>query len=109
MKTAARQLFSRRNVGALVFLVLIYGVWNLVAGTYGFFFPYILNAVGSTTPRTTYALQAIWFLSTAVSVVALYMPLVDRVSRRTLLVWASILQIAAFIPFIFLHVTFLTA
>lgn len=37
------------------------------------------------------------------------MPLVDRVNRRTLLIWSSILQIAAFIPFIFLHVTFLTA
>ena len=25
----------------------MYGVWNLVAGTYGFFFPYILEAVGN--------------------------------------------------------------
>ena len=109
MATGVRELFSRRNVRALAFLVLMYGVWNLVAGTYGFFFPYILDAVGSTTPRATYGLQAIWFLSTAVSVAAIYMPLVDRVSRRMLLVWATVLQIAAFIPFIFLHVTFLTA
>lgn len=109
MATAVRELATRRNLAALAFLVLMYGVWNLVAGTYGFFFPYILGAVGSTTPRATYALQAIWFLSTAVAVGAIYMPLVDRVSRRKLLVWSSLLQIAGFVPFIVLHVTFLTA
>ena len=107
--SAFRELFTRRHVRALTFLILMYGVWNLVAGTYGFFFPSILDAVGSTTPRATYALQAIWFASTAVSVGALYMPLVDSVSRRKLLTWASGLQILAFIPFIFLHVTFVVA
>jgi inositol transporter-like SP family MFS transporter len=104
-----RDLFNRRHVRALAFLILMYGVWNLVAGTYGFFFPYILDAVGSTTPRATYALQAIWFAATALSVGGIYMPLVDHVSRRKLLPWSSILQILAFIPFIFLHVTFVIA
>ena len=108
-RTAFRELFTRRNVKGLVFLILMYGLWNLVAGTYGFFFPYILGAVGSTTPRATYSLQAIWFLSTALAVGAIYMPLVDRVSRRRLLAWSTVLQILAFLPFIFLHVTFLTA
>ncbi len=87
----------------------MYGVWNLVAGTYGFFFPYILDAVGSTTPRATYALQAIWFASTALSVGFIYMPLIDHVSRRKLLLWSSILQVLAFIPFIFVHATFVVA
>lgn len=107
--SAVRELFARRHVRALTFLILMYGVWNLVAGTYGFFFPYILDAVGSTTPRATYALQAIWFASTALSVGGIYMPLVDRVSRRKLLFYSSILQVLAFIPFIFLHVTFVIA
>lgn len=106
---AFRQLFDRRHVRALAFLILMYGVWNLVAGTYGFFFPYILQAVGTTTPRATYALQAIWFAATAVAVGALYMPLVDRVSRRKLLLASSVLQVLAFIPFIFLHATFVVA
>ena len=74
---------------ALAFLILMYGVWNLVAGTYGFFFPYILEAVGSTSDRATYALQAIWFVSTAIAVGTLYMPLIDRVGRRRLLMWAA--------------------
>ncbi len=106
---AFSQLLDRRYVGALAFLILMYGIWNLVAGTYGFFFPYILQAVGTTTPRATYALQAIWFASTAIAVGALYMPLVDKVSRRKLLLWSSVLQIIAFIPFIFLHATFVVA
>lgn len=107
--TAFRELLGRRHVRALVFLILMYGIWNLVAGTYGFFFPYILDAVGSTTPRATYALQAIWFLSTALAVGFIYMPLVDHVSRRKLLLWSSVLQVLAFIPFIFLHATFVVA
>jgi MFS transporter, SP family, inositol transporter len=107
--TAFRELLSSRHVRALVFLILMYGIWNLVAGTYGFFFPYILDSVGSTTPRATYGLQAIWFLSTALAVGFIYMPLVDQVSRRKLLLWSSALQILAFIPFIFLQVTFVVA
>jgi inositol transporter-like SP family MFS transporter len=106
---AFSELFQRRHVRALAFLILMYGVWNLVAGTYGFFFPYILDAVGSTTPRATYVLQAIWFASTALSVGFIYMPLVDHVSRRKLLLCSSILQVVAFIPFIFVHATFVVA
>ena len=37
------------------------------------------------------------------------MPLIDRVNRRTMLIWSTVLQLAAFVPFIFFDVTFLTA
>ena len=87
-------LFQRRHVRALSFLIVMYGVWNLVAGTYGFFFPYILEAVGNTSERANYTLQAIWFLSTALAVGTIYMPRIDRVSGRSMLVWASVLQVA---------------
>ena len=106
---AARELLRSPWTKALAFLIVMYGVWNLVAGTYGLFFPYILDAVGSTTDRANLALQAIWFLSTALAVALVYMPLIDRVSRRKLLFWSSVLQLAAFVPFIFFDVTFLTA
>jgi inositol transporter-like SP family MFS transporter len=102
-------LLRSPHLRALAFLVVMYGVWNLVAGTYGFFFPYILKAVGSTSDRATYALQAIWFAATAISVGTLYMPLIDRVGGRRLLVWASVLQVLGFLPFILFKVTFLTA
>ena len=106
---AIGRLLSGPHTRALAFLIVMYGVWNLVAGTYGLFFPYILDAVGSTTDRANLALQAIWFLATALSVACVYMPLIDRVSRRKMLIASSILQLAAFIPFIFFDVTFTTA
>jgi inositol transporter-like SP family MFS transporter len=106
---AFRALFWRRHVRALSFLILMYGVWNLVAGTYGFFFPYILEAVGNTSDRANYMLQAIWFLSTALAVGMVYMPLIDRVGGRRLLVWATIVQVAGFLPFVLFDVSFLTA
>ena len=106
---AIRELLSRRHVRALAFLIVMYGVWNLVAGTYGLFFPYILDTVGSTSDRANLTLQAIWFVSTALAVACVYMPLIDRVSRRWMLAWSTVLQLAAFLPFIFFDVTFLTA
>ena len=106
---AIRQLLGGRHVRALAFLIVMYGVWNLVAGTYGLFFPYILDAVGSTTDRANLALQAIWFVATALAVACVYMPLIDRVSRRSMLVWSTILQLAAFVPFILFDVSFTTA
>ena len=106
---AFRELFRKRHARALAFLILMYGIWNLVAGTYGFFFPYILEAVGNTSDRANYTLQAIWFLSTALAVGTIYMPRIDRVSGRKMLVWSSILQVAGFVPFILFEVSFLTA
>ena len=104
---AFKELF--KHTRALAFLIVMYGVWNLVAGTYGFFFPYILEAVGNTSDRANYTLQAIWFLSTALAVGAIYMPRIDHTSGRRMLLWASILQVAGFIPFVFFEVSFLTA
>ena len=77
--------------------------------TYGFFFPYILEAVGNTSDRANYTLQAIWFVSTALAVGTIYMPLIDRVSGRKMLLWSSVLQVAGFVPFIFFEVSFTTA
>ena len=106
---AIKDLLNRRHAGALAFLIVMYGVWNLVAGTYGLFFPYILDTVGDTSDRANLALQAIWFLSTALAVGFIYMPLIDRVSRGRMLLWSTVLQLAAFVPFILTDVTFVTA
>ena len=38
-----------------------------------------------------------------------YMPLIDRVGGRRLLVWATIIQVAGFVPFVLFDVSFLTA
>ena len=103
---AMRELLGWRHVRTLGFLIVMYGVWNLVAGTYGFFYRYILEAVGTTSGRATYGLQAVWFVSTALAVAGIYMRLVDRLSRRTLLLASTIAQVAAFLPFAFLPFVF---
>lgn len=106
---AIRRLLTRRHAGALAFLIVMYGVWNLVAGTYGIFFPYILDAVGNTSDRANLALQAVWFVSTALAVGFVYMPLIDRVNRRKMLICSTALQLAAFVPFILFGATLVTS
>jgi inositol transporter-like SP family MFS transporter len=45
---AFRELLSnRRFLGPLAFLTGMYGLWNLMAGTNGFYLPFILRTVGS--------------------------------------------------------------
>jgi inositol transporter-like SP family MFS transporter len=50
---AFKELF--KHTRALAFLIVMYGVWNLVAGTYGFFFPSTSSRPSATPPiaRTT--------------------------------------------------------
>ena len=58
-----RALFSRAHIGPLLFLAGMYGIWNLKAGTSGFFFPYILRTVGAESQAQAVALQAVGFAS----------------------------------------------
>ena len=106
---AIKQLLTRRHAGALAFLIVMYGIWNLVAGTYGIFFPYILDAVGSTSDRATSRCRRSGSSRRRSRSRFVYMPLIDRVNRRTLLMWSTVLQLAAFVPFIFFDATFLTS
>jgi MFS transporter, SP family, inositol transporter len=79
-----RELFSRRNIGAMLFLIGMYGIWNLWAGTNGFFLPYILRTVGSETQATSVALQCASFLMGVLSIYFIFMRLVDRVDQKVL-------------------------
>ncbi|WP_206922598.1 MFS transporter [Alicyclobacillus suci] len=94
---------SRANVGALVFCILMYGLWNLVAGTNGFFLPYILQTVGSESQATSVELQCFNFLLTVLATILVFMPLNDRVNRRLLFTISSVLQVVAFLLFVFFH------
>ena len=79
-----RDLFSGRNLGAMLFLVGMYGVWNLWAGTNGFFLPYILRTVGSESQATSVAMQCGSFLVGVLSIYFIFMRLVDRVDQKIL-------------------------
>ncbi|GAA3517758.1 MFS transporter [Actinocatenispora rupis] len=92
--TAARiaALFTRRGATALLFCIGMYGVWNLFAGTNGFYFPYLLSTFGAQSQAASVGLQCVSFLLTVVGTLIVYMPLNDRVNRRVLLGISVVLQ-----------------
>jgi inositol transporter-like SP family MFS transporter len=71
----------------------MYGLWNLWAGTNGFFFPYILRTVGAQTQAASVALQAGSFIVAMLSIGLVFMPLSDKVNQRTLFITSSVIQI----------------
>ena len=89
-----KSLFTPRHIKAMVFLVAMYGLWNLWAGTNGFFFPYILRTVGSQSQAMSVALQAGGFTVSMLSIGFVFMRLSDRVNQKLLFVAAALIQIA---------------
>src|ERR687893_960610 len=96
-----RNLFSGYTLKAMVFTAVVYTFWNLAAGTYGFFLPYFLSTIGANTQGGSVALQCLWFTTTLVFVVLVFMRFGDGRYRR--LIWGvgSACQIVAFLIFVF--------
>jgi inositol transporter-like SP family MFS transporter len=94
-----RVLFHRRYVGAIVFLTVMYGVWNLEAGTGGFYLPYILRTVGGQGQAASVALQSISFFLGLVVLAFVFMPLNDRVNRRVLFAIGAVIQTVGYLLF----------
>src|ERR671914_591603 len=95
-----RNLSSGYTLKAIVFTAVVYTFWNLAAGTYGFFLPYFLSTIGANTQGGSVALQCLWFTTTLVFVVLVFMRFGDGRHRR--LIWAigSVCQIIAFVIFV---------
>jgi len=93
------QLFSHRYIGAVVFLTVMYGVWNLEAGTGGFYLPYILRTVGGQGQAASVGLQSITFFLGLVVLAFVFMPLNDRVNRRVLFGIGAIIQTVGYLLF----------
>lgn len=96
-----RVLLRGRNLRNLTFIFVIFTLWNLPAGTFGFFLPTILHSVGNTSTVVSDGIDAIWFISSILTVAAVWMPLGDRVSRKWLYGISSVGQT---IPFILLAI-----
>lgn len=96
-----RNLFSGYTLKALVFTAVVYMFWNLAAGTYGFFLPFFLSELGAQGQAGSVALQSLWFTTTLVFVVLVFMRFSDSRHRR--LIWAigAVCQISAFLVFVF--------
>jgi inositol transporter-like SP family MFS transporter len=77
----------------MAFLVGMYGLWNLWAGTYGFFFPYILRTVGDQSQATSVAVQAGSFAVGMLSIWLVFMRMSDKVNQRLMFAVAALLQV----------------
>src|SRR6202000_2338699 len=91
--SSLRDLFKPAHLRSMAFLVAMYGLWNLWAGTNGFFFPYILQTVGAQAETTSVAGRAGGFLLSMVSIYCVFMKLSDTVDQRLLFGVSAIMQI----------------
>ena len=100
-------LFSGPNVAALLFTGTVYLFWNLAAGTYGVFFPFILRTLGTQSQAVSVALSSLSFVLTLLAVVFIFMPFSDRSHRNRRLMFGvgAAMQIVAFLLFLVLPFT----
>jgi inositol transporter-like SP family MFS transporter len=96
-----RNLFTGYTLRAILFTGVVYTFWNLAAGTYGFFLPYFLSTIGTESQGASVALQSLWFFTTLVLVVLIFMPFGDGRYRRLIFGVGAACQIVAFLLLVF--------
>ena len=89
----------------MLFLIGMYGVWNLWAGTNGFFLPYILRTVGSESQAMSVALQCTSFLMGVLSIYFIFMRLVNRVNQKLLFGAGAGIQVLGMLLLALFHLT----
>lgn len=92
------ELFRGANLRALVWTGTIYTFWGLAAGTTGAFLPYFVETLGAGTQAAGVALSCAGYLISILTLVFVFMPLVDRsyATRRAMWGIGAFLQIAAY-------------
>lgn len=96
---AFRELLRPPYLRSIAFLIGMYGLWNLMAGTNGFYLPFILRTVGSESQAASVGLQAGSFLLVALGVAFVFMPLVDRVNQKRMFMIGAVIQVVALLLF----------
>ncbi|SDP34137.1 MFS transporter, SP family, inositol transporter [Actinopolyspora xinjiangensis] len=104
-----RPLLSRRALPTMLFLIGMYGIWNLFAGTNGFYYPYLLQVFGSQSEAASVGLQSLYFLLVALFTGLVFMPLNDRINRRLLFALSSLIQMIGVLFLALLPLNFTTA
>jgi MFS transporter, SP family, inositol transporter len=100
-----RELFGPKHRKALVFIFTVFCLWNIPAGTYGFFLPFILKNAGETSQAASVAIQGLWFGTAIFAVAFIFMRINDRVNRAALYGITALIQAAAFWLFVFVSPT----
>ncbi|MDQ0839931.1 MFS transporter [Sphingomonas faeni] len=88
-----RDLMKAKWIGPMAFLIGMYGMWNLWAGTNGFFFPYILRTVGNQSQSMSVAVQSLSFFIGMLSIWLIFMQLADKVNQRLLFLVSATIQV----------------
>lgn len=88
-------LTDKANLNALVLLVGIYFFWNLVAGTMGFFMPFIYQTVGGLSTGQANLLQGVLWIFTIFSTYFVFIKFGDKANRKILFSIGAILGIIA--------------
>ena len=82
-----RGLLSGPTLAAMVFTATVYLFWNLAAGTFGVFSPYILRTLGTQSQAASVALSCAGYVITLVFVVLIFMPFSDRSDKSRRIMW----------------------
>lgn len=90
---AWRSLLSTRHIKSLAFLVVMYGTWNVWAGTSAFYFPYLLRTLGHQSQGVSVAVNAYGFVVSMLSVTLIFMPFSDRVNQRLLFGCSAVINV----------------
>ena len=93
----------RAALPAFLFLAPLVTVWNIPAGTYGFFFPYLLNTAGAHSQFAADFLNMLLFVIGIVTL-AIFMLVGDRINRRLSYAIFSAIAAIAFLLFVIFSV-----
>jgi len=86
------ELFSPRYIKSMLYLIAMYGLWNLWAGYNGFFTPYLIQQNHLPQWAET-VLPASYFGIGIVSILTVFMTLSDKVNQRTLFGISALMHI----------------
>lgn len=95
-------LFQPQYLKSMLYLILMYGLWNLWAGTNGIFMPFLLESAGGMPRWVSALLPAAYFGIGMISILFVFMALSDRMNQRTLFALSAALQVVGMaLPAIF--------
>lgn len=100
-KMMALSFKNKRVVLSIVFLIMVYLTWNIVAGTMGQFLPYMYEAAGGLNATETSLLQMVMWILTAIFSILIFAKLGDTVPHRILYFLTSALAVFSWIVMVF--------